>query len=113
MFKRFITIFLLLVFSLILISCGAKPSGVYYSGDIESKNYMRCEFNGNKISIDIYSNGVKIDNLSISGKYDINGDQITIFHKNENGEEQSTTKYFEFFDDDSLKIDAFIFERDE
>lgn len=112
MLKKVVAIFLLIVFCITLISCGSNLKGVYYAGKRDSENYMECEFKGNKISINVYVLGNKKDSESISGKYQIDDGQITIFYKNSKGDNVVNTRSFEMIDKNSFKMDAFIFEKD-
>ena len=108
MIKKIIAIGLIVLMCVSFISCGNKPKGIYYSGDKASGTYVKYDFDGSEISIETYIEGKKKDSASISGKYKIDENQITITYKNEKGEEAAVTKYFEMIDENSIKIDSFV-----
>lgn len=110
--KKFIVVILITSIVFCFVSCGNGLKGVYYSGEVDSGTYMKCDIYGDRISIESYFDGQKIEAQSIKGTYEINDNQMTIYHENEKGERVVTVKYFENLKDGSLKIDMFIFFRE-
>ena len=108
MVKKVVAIILVMLVCFSLVSCGNKPSGVYYSGDRASGTYIKYDFGVSKVSIEAYVDGKKNDSSSVEGKYKIEENQLTIFYKNEKGEESAKTLYYERLDKNSIKIDSLI-----
>lgn len=107
--KKIIALFLVSVFCFCLISCGNNPDGIYYSGNVESGTYKKCNFDGGKIIIESYIAGKRNGGASIEGKYEIDGDNIIIRYENADGEDIEIIKAFETIDEHSIKIDSLIF----
>ena len=107
--KKLITVTLVFVLLLCIASCGSVPDGVYYSGDIKSGTYKKCDFDGDEIVIEIYVDGKKIDASSVQGEYEIDENRLTIYVENDDGECVEIIKPFEIIDEKSIKIDSFIY----
>lgn len=93
-----------LMLCLCLASCGKKISGEYYAGDKEiTKTYSTYTFKGNKVTIENYIVGKKVEDATRECTYKIKGDEITMTYKV--GEEEKTdTTTFEKLENGNIKI---------
>ena len=107
--KKIVALILVVVFCIGFVSCGDDPDGIYYSGDIKSGTYKKCEFDGDKITIESYIAGKKIESDSIEGDYEIDENHLIISFENAKGEKVEIIKAFETLDEKSIKIDSLIF----
>ena len=107
--KKILALVLAVVFCFCFVSCGNNPNGAYYSGDVESGTYKKCDFDGGRIIIESYVAGKRNDGASVEGKYEIDGDSIIIRYENSKGETVEIIKYFETIDENTIKIDSLIF----
>lgn len=114
MIKKIITVALAVCLLFCFVACGNKPSGIYYSGDMNSGTYTKYDFDGGNLTIESYINGVKDESSSLSGKYEIKDNMLTIYHEDSDGVERAVSMSFEMLDEesnDSIKIDAFVCKR--
>ncbi len=107
--KKIVALILVVVFCIGFVSCGDDPDGIYYSGDIKSGTYIKCEFDGNKITMESYVSGKKSESTSIEGEYEIDGGFLVIRYENDKNEAVEVIKDFEILDEKSIKIDSLIF----
>ncbi len=107
--KKLIVILLAFILLLSFASCGNSPDGVYYSGNVKSGTYKMCDFDGGEIVIESYVDGKKIDSASIKGDYEIDGNQLRIYVEKDAEEPVEMIKPFEMLNENSIKIDSFIF----